>query len=309
MARSGIYVGNGDDANPVAHIVSNYEEWLGRPVDIIALHTGAGGWSDWSGSIGWQLWNHRDVINTHDIHWSIPLIPNWDSSMSSAAQGQYNNQYSDAARTIANGTPGTDPIIIRTGWEFNATWSPQSSSAIGQPQNYIGAFRNFVDSFRSVSERFVFEWTPNIGDQGMDPSLAYPGNDYVDIIGMDFYWDSKQSWSIKDPVQAWDYFVHQPYGLQWLENFASERGKPTAYSEWGVNSDNAGYFIEQAANWFKTHNVLFQSYWEANFSFEGELHNGQYANAAITFLEAFGGPQIILPETPSEIQAAAGWQT
>lgn len=309
MAQSGIYVGNGDDVNPVAKLVSDYEQWLGTPVNIIALHTGAAGWNDWIGSIGWQIWNHRDVITTHDIHWSIPLIPNWDSSMWSAAQGSYDSKYIEAAKTIADGTPGTDPIVIRTGWEFNATWSPHSSSAMGQPDNYVGAFHHFVDSFRSVSDRFVFEWTPNIGDQGMDPSLAYPGDSYVDIIGMDFYWDSKQPWSITDPVQAWDSFVNQPYGLQWLEDFATAHGKPSAYSEWGINSDNAGYFIEQAAKWFESHNVLFQSYWEANYAFAGELHNGQYANAANAFLNMFGAHIIEIPETPAEIQTMAIWQT
>ncbi len=309
MAQSGIYVGNGDDVNPVAKLVSDYEQWLGTPVNILALHTGAAGWNDWIGSIGWQIWNHRDVINTHDIHWSIPLIPNWDSSMWSAAQGSYDSKYTEAAKTIADGMPGTGPIVIRTGWEFNATWSPHSSSAMGQPDNYIGAFRHFVDSFRAVSDRFVFEWTPNIGDQGMDPSLAYPGDAYVDIIGMDFYWDSKQPWSITDPVKAWDSFVNQPYGLQWLENFASAHEKPSAYSEWGINSDNAGYFIEQAAKWFESHDVLFQNYWEANYAFEGELHNGQYANAANAFLNMFGAHMVEIPETPAEIQTMAVWQT
>lgn len=309
MALSGVYVGNGDDIKPLASIVQDYQTWLGKSVDILALHTGAGGWGDWTGSIGWQLYNHRDVINTHDIHWSIPLIPNFDASMTQAAQGTYSDKYVEAARTIAQGTPGTDQIYIRTGWEFNATWSPHSSSAMGQPDQYVGAYRDFVESFRSVSDRFVFEWTPNIGDQGMNPELAYPGDDYVDIIGMDFYWDSKQSWSITDPVQAWDFFVNQPYGLQWLEDFATAHGKPTAYSEWGINSSNGAYFVAQAAQWFEDHNVVYQSYWESDAAFQGLLHGGQHGDSGQAFLTAFGGSGVVqIPDLPEEIKQMEGWQ-
>lgn len=309
MTLIGAYVGNGDLSNPVATKISNYELWLGRAVDFVALHTGANGWGDWSGSIGWQISNHQAVMPTHDLHWSIPLIPNWGASMAAAAQGSYASTYADAARVIANGTPGTDKIHIRTGWEFNATWSPVSSSAIGQPENYIGAYRNFVDSFRSVSDRFVFEWTPNIGNHGMNPADAYPGDQYVDIIGMDFYWDTKQSWSMQDPVQAWNYFVNQEYGLQWLENFADAHGKPTAYSEWGVNSDNAAYYLEQVAKWFEDHDVVYANYWESNAAFEGELQNGQYAQTAAIFKELFGGAPETVPDLPESIAAMGTWKT
>jgi Ca2+-binding RTX toxin-like protein/beta-mannanase len=321
MALLGAYLGNGNAQQPVAAMVTDYKEWLGRDVNMLAVHTGTNGWSDWSSSIPWQMWNYREVISDHTMHWSIPLIPAWDATMGEASTGSYNSKYIEAAKVLA-GSPGTGPIYVRTGWEFNATWSPVTSSAIGQPDNYIGAFRNFVDSFRSVSDRFVFEWTPNIGNHGMNPADAYPGDKYVDVIGMDFYWNAKASWSITDPVKAFNYFVNQEYGLQWLENFAAEHGKPTAYSEWAVNSPNGAAYMELVQQWFSSHNVLYTNYWESNAAFPGMLREGQYGETGTAFQKLFGGaslpapdaeppppPLPDVPEKPLESGSVQGWMS
>lgn len=305
MTMQGIWAGTG--AGTVASVdqtIQAYETWLGKAVDGLAVHTGYKNWSDWTGSIGWAAGLHKNVIQTHKIFWSIPLIPRTEATMVEAGNGTYNSKYIAAAqKLLAVEDAGTEPIYVRTGWEFNAYWSPASSSAVGQTENYVHAYRNFVDSFRSVSDRFVFEWTPNIGTDGsVRPEDAYPGNAYVDVIGMDFYWDSKQSWSTQDPIKAWNWNLTQPYGLNWLSQFATTHGKPIAISEWGVNSDNAAPYIEKAMQWFAANNVLYQTYWDSNSAFSGMLSNGQYPHAAAAFLEAFGydGPE--LPTLYHELQ-------
>src|SRR6201999_2218254 len=78
-------------------------------------------------------------------------------------------------------------------------------------------------------------------------------------------------------------------GLQWLDNFATAHNKPEAFSEWGVDSDTAGPYIALAAQWFATHNVLYQNYWDSNGGgFAGQIDNSQYPNATKAYLAAFG---------------------
>jgi len=82
--------------------------------------------------------------------------------------------------------------------------------------------------------------------------------------------------------------VNSQYGLQWIEDFASARKKPTAYPEWGVNSDAAGPYIEKAAQWFSKRNVLYQSVWNSNDAFPGKLTDHQYPEAASAYIKSFG---------------------
>jgi len=190
------------------------------------------------------------------------------------------------AQQFVENSGNDSQIYIRLGWEFNGTgYFPWS--AVGKAHDYIDAFQNFVDVFRSVSSKFRFEWCPNKGDVGMNPADAYPGDEYVDVIGMDFYWDSKQSWSFTDPVKAWNYFVDEKYGLQWHQDFAAAHGKPTAYSEWGVNSNNAREFIDLADKWFNSHDVLYQNYWNSDSNFQGKLSDNQYPNTGAAFKSEF----------------------
>ncbi|MDO7844607.1 pre-peptidase C-terminal domain-containing protein [Sphingomonas immobilis] len=235
-------------------------------------------------SIGWQIGNMKSVAATSALRWTIPMFAN-GGTLQDAAAGKYNSYYVQAAQKLvaAYGT-GSD-IIVRVGEEFNASWMPWSATS--DPASYAAAYRQFVDAFRSVSGNFKFEWNVNVGGT-MDPATAYPGDKYVDYIGMDFYWDSKQSWSIKDPVQAFNYYKNTKYGLQWLETFAAAHGKQSAYSEWGVNSENASAFVTLVKQWFDSHDVAYELYWDVNSAFAGQLDNGQYGATGDTFKALFG---------------------
>ncbi|HMJ15857.1 MAG TPA: glycosyl hydrolase [Polyangiaceae bacterium] len=273
----GVYCGNDPNA------VLQFESWFGRPVNGLLGYTGAANWSDYDGSVGWAvgLWKQID----RRVFWSVPLIPT-GATLEAAAAGDYNDHYLKAARTLATYRPQDPEIHIRTGWEFNGDWFPWS--AHGKPQAFVGAFRQFVTAFRSVSNRFVFEWNVNVGDVGMNPETAYPGDAYVDIIGMDFYWNTE--WDPADPIQAWNSMLNRSYGLQWHQNFAAAHGKRTAYSEWGVRSNNAGPYIERAKAWFTTHKVVFHTYWNSNSAFPGKLSDNQYPNAGAAYRAAFAAP-------------------
>ena len=284
-----LYAGPGSAGPPAlsAHVgnspsdLRRFEDWLGRPVDVITAHTGRANWKDWVTSISWsiRLWSPLDK----PICWTIPMFAD-GGSLSEAAAGKYQDYYEQAAKMLAQTRQTESVIYVRVGEEFNGDWMPWS--AAGHEQDFVKAFRNFVDAFRSVSDRFRFEWNVNVRETRMDPVDAYPGDDYVDVIGMDFYYNIK--WNPTDPLKAWDEMVNNKYGLGWLEDFASARKKPTAYPEWGVNSAGAGPYIEKAAQWFANHNVLYQSVWNSNDAFPGKLTDHQYPEAASAYISAFG---------------------
>jgi hypothetical protein len=246
-----------------------YEAWLGRPADGVQMHTGRAGWADWTSSLGWVIDRWKGVDRT--FYWSIPLFAQ-EGNLADASNGLYNDRYKAAAKTLADSYPNAATIYVRTGWEFNADWQPWA--AAGKEAAYRGAFRQFVASFRSVSTRFVFEWTPGIGDFGMNPEDAYPGDDVVDIIGMDFYYNHQ--WDAADPLVAWNYRVTQRYGLTWHQDFAARHGKRTAYAEWGVSSNTDGPFVAAAGKWFADHHVVYASYWNSNAAYPGKLSDDQY---------------------------------
>jgi len=272
----GIYCGNS------VSDVQQFESWLGRPVDGILGYTGNASWSDYDGSVGWAvgLWGGID----RTVFWSVPLIPT-GASLADAAKGMFNDHYRKAAMTLSTYRPQDGKLNIRTGWEFNVDWFPWTARN-GKAQDFVGAFQQFVMTFRSVSDRFVIEWNVNVGDQGgMNPEDAYPGDAFVDVIGMDFYWNTQ--WDPKDQDMAWDYMVTRKWGLQWHQDFAANHGKPTSYSEWGINSDGPSY-MAKAKTWFDTHPVLFHTYWNSNSAFSGKLSDGQYPKAGAQYKLQWG---------------------
>jgi hypothetical protein len=271
----GVYCGNSTSD------VTQFETWLGRPVDGILGYTGNASWQDYDGSVGWAvgLWGALD----RRVLWSVPLIPT-GASLAEAAAGNYDDHYKKAAQTLSTFRPQESVLYVRTGWEFNGDWFPWAAK--GKAQDFAGAFRHFVAAFRSVSSRFRFEWNVNVGDVGMNPEDAYPGDDSVDIVGMDFYWNTQ--WDPKDPAAAWNSMVTRNWGLQWHQDFAKAHGKPTAYSEWGVMADGAAVYIQNADAWFTAHDVVYQTYWNSDNAFTGKLSSGQYPSTGAAYRAAFG---------------------
>jgi hypothetical protein len=277
MTIAAVYVGNDPSALTAA------DSWLGKNYQGNTVFTGDASWSDYTGSVGWEvsLWANSNT----QIFWSIPLF-SVQGNLTSAAAGAYNSYYVQDAEQIA-ASQKTGPIYVRPGWEFNGSWEPWSAQS--DPTDYVAAFQQFVDSYRSVSNRFEFVWTPNVGSSGMsNVAAAYPGNNYVDVIGVDMYDNNTYQ---SDPTAEFNYFLTEPYGLNWLTQFASANGKPLAVPEWGVNGDNDSAFIQLADQWFQQNNVLFQSYWNSDGGdFSGKLSDGSMPDAAAAYLAAFGVP-------------------
>ena len=147
---------------------------------------------------------------------------------------------------------------------------------------------------RSVAgEHFRFVWNPDAGaftQSGYSVAAAYPGNAYVDVIGLDAY---DQTWATpQTPTNAWSQ-TDAPRPLTAAQQFASAHGKPLAFPEWGVaiRSDGHGlgddpYFINQMAAWMENpaNDVTYETYFDDNSGGVNSLiTGGSFPNSLAAF--------------------------
>ncbi|MFK7696811.1 glycosyl hydrolase [Paenibacillus sp. HJGM_3] len=292
----GAYVGNSVSG------ANQFMGWLGRNDVAFLGYGGDASWTDFNNSISWASGSAVWGQLSNRILWSVPLIPHERpmtgqyANLEDAAKGVYNARYKRAAEVLLSRNADFDEIYIRTAWEFNGGWFPWTivagSGEIQEKklQDFIGAYRQFVKTFRSVSNKFRFDWCFNVGSPPLGPEGAYPGDNYVDIIGMDIY-DEQNYSHISDPEERFQYALTRPYGMNWHRDFALAHGKKMAYSEWGVGGNGSGDsadYMELMYNWIDSNDVVYQTYWNATSSYNGRLSDNQYPQAGAVYQDLFG---------------------
>ncbi len=94
------------------------------------------------------------------------------------------------------------PLFLRWGHEFNIEkypWGVPNNNK--DPDKYIKAYRHIHNIFKSAGATNVkwvwcFNNYPNPDEEWNDYKKAYPGDEYVDWIGIDGYnWGATQTWS------------------------------------------------------------------------------------------------------------------
>jgi hypothetical protein len=229
--------------------------------------------------------------------WTVPMLPNTGGvSLAAGATGAYNAYFAALADNLV--AAGMGDSVLRIGWEFNQSTYPWY--AAGQPTNFVNYWRQIVTTMRSVQgANFSFEWNPSRGDNGpKDAAMGsfaayYPGDSYVDIVGMDVYdgsWDTY-------PGSAAEFqtILTQTWGLDWLASFGSAHNKPLAIPEMGLGSGPSapqsgpivgngpvsggddGGFVTDMLNWITQNNVVNATYWDFQSS---SIQNGQNPLAA-----------------------------
>jgi hypothetical protein len=274
--QAGVYVDWGNPWGRESNVQA-FEAWLGRKGLLALDYMPGDSWSNmeatarWLPGYWWQGNPNRNVV------WSIALTVS-GTSLAQVAAGDADKSFATVAELIARAQPNA---IIRIGWEANGDWFAWSA-ANGQQANYVAAYRHVVDIFRKASPGFLMDWCVNIGAVKVPPDQLYPGDQYVDIIGMDIY--DKNPLSKIDAKASWQSYLTSPYGLSWHRDFAAQHHKPMSYSEWGMGDEGDNpYFITAMANWMAANNVVYNIYWNTNASYPGMISTGQYPNAAKQF--------------------------
>jgi hypothetical protein len=124
------------------------------------------------------------------------------------AAGRYDAQIRTVATKLSqfNGDDG-GVVLIRLNHEMNGHWYPWSEAEQGNHKgDYAASWRHFVDVVRESgtgSTNVLWVWSPNIlRGAELDTMVdAYPGDDYVDYIGMTGYGDTGYE---RTPAQTFD---------------------------------------------------------------------------------------------------------
>ena len=183
----------------------------------------------------WQSTQYRLVLG-------VPMLPTRNGNAGGDDGGRrrraLRRRVRHAARTLVHYGEGN--AILRLGWEFNGTWYPWSVTDQTAAANFAAFFRNIVTTMRIVpGAAFRFVWNPTAGPEPEPAENAYPGDAYVDYVGLDLY---DQVWGIpQDPGLAWPRYVTEPNGLRWLSSFATAHHKPAVIPEWGVTIRSDGH--------------------------------------------------------------------
>ncbi|MFI8945202.1 glycoside hydrolase family 26 protein [Streptomyces sp. NPDC053750] len=247
-----------------AHGVARMEQlsrWLGG-AELRVGHTYLPGnrWSDIEGDIhfleAWADWrNEKDdrmlVLNVPLQERNEEGVPDREvrQLLRRGAAGEFDHHFRALAeRLVRLKVPDT---VLVLGWEMNGTTYTHRCGP--DPEAWKKYWKRIVTTMRAVpGQKFRFDFTPSRGQDAVPWTECYPGDDVVDIVGMDSY-DQPAGLSF-------DRQVSEPYGLQAQVDFAKAHGKPISYPEWGLfrNGDNPEYMRRMLA-WIDEHRPLYNT--------------------------------------------------
>jgi len=264
--------------------VATFEKWAAHPTPYALDFTASADWASLEGP-DWQLtpWqgSGRRLVYTVNML-PGPADRSYDGgvSLESCAAGSYNSHWLVLSKSLV--AHALADSIVRPGHEFNGSW--YAWAAKGHEAAYAGCFRQIVTTMRSVSgEAFQFDWSPNIGTGTFPAEQAWPGDAYVDFVGVDTY---DQSWvpnsyplsstMTADQVLAaqktsWAALLSGDHGLQFWTSFTLAHGKRLSIPEWGltIRPDGHGggddpYYVQQMLDYIANpaSNVGYANYFE-----------------------------------------------
>jgi hypothetical protein len=280
---------------------------LGRPVDLVHDYLGKKNWAAIA-DVSFLADRWREAGFAGRTVFTVPIIPDSGGSLASGAAGRYNTHFRLLAQRLVSG--GQAKATLRLGHEFNGTWFKWTINVPGGARHYAAYWRQIVRTMRSVrGARFKFDWAPNAGSsyvggggRQLSAASAYPGDAYVDYIGLDVF---DQSWASNTSAasERWKHLVRQKDGLNWHSRFAKAHNKPMTFPEWGLveRRDGRGggdnpYFVERMYKWIQTHPVAYHLYFESRDpNGDYRVFGGRFPKAAKSFVREFGAQRAPAP--------------
>jgi hypothetical protein len=186
--------------------VTKFEESTRRPLSMVQFFQPFSTCSGGSCSFYSFPWTPLENVRQHGsipvVSWSSQSIPSSvsepDYQLSDVISGRYDSYIREwATKAKAWG----HPFFLRFDWEMNGNWFPWSEGVNGNKTGeYVAAWRHVHDIFASVGATNVtWVWCPNVNWNGNSMNFQvvsgqYPGNAYVDWIGLDGYnWGTNPS--------------------------------------------------------------------------------------------------------------------
>jgi hypothetical protein len=229
---------------------TQFANWRGNLTDARLFFPGRASFT--AGQIGWINSEMDDYPGIKVI--SVPSQPDGQSN-TATANGNNNAWWqSYGAQLVARGY-NNNKTVIRLNWEFNIPgWSHRNNNP--NVATFIQAWRNVVTSIRGGgADQVLFNYCANKGpDQnGVTWQQSYPGDDYVDIMGLDWY----DHWGKSTNLSEWNTELARDPGPTNLFQFARDHGKHVSFDEWGLSHWAGGvgggdnpYFIQKTWDLF-----------------------------------------------------------
>lgn len=143
--------------------------------------------------ISWEPWNYRSESRIDSLRGYQPAY-----RLSNIIDGRYDKYIT----SWAEGVKGLGfTIAVRFAHEMNGYWYPwcvlANGNKIGQ---YVKAWRHVHDIFKKVgATNVIWVWSPNVVWNGsVDLAKLYPGNAYVNWIGLSGYYGTPGMFSYED---------------------------------------------------------------------------------------------------------------
>jgi hypothetical protein len=207
LSKLGVSVPEGANTNAV----KRFESWLGKPVSHVLYFTEAGGLP------------YGDSFPGKGYH----VSPKWSQNLTF----NYTEVVNYCKALVANGHADAN---IRMLWEFNGSFMSYYSK--GREAQFVKVWQQNVSAARSVpGQKFTFTWCPIWGGPTDTVEAAYPGDTYVDYIGLDCY---GQFWG--DRTQRTKVWTNDGVSLAWHRKFAAAHGKKRTFDEWGLTTRTDG---------------------------------------------------------------------
>jgi hypothetical protein len=221
--------------------ISFYQGWTGNPI----------WWSNyttWSSQLGAFM----------EISWAPGAGSLYGGGTSDGTLGNVTTGAADTYLNTAASTAASygKTVYVRLTPEFNGSWNTYGYKSETAAQ-FVAGWQYVVTKFRTAGATNVkWWWCPNIwgasNNSEVDPTATdtsgvnwYPGDSYVDFIGLDGYMTKEQP-SVLTPYQ-----VFFPY----YTNLTNLTNKPFGIGEIGVATDSRLSSLGGKAGWF---NLMFQ---------------------------------------------------
>ena len=256
-------------------VAEDFEAWLGRPLDCVVVF---GSENDWAAIEGpwfaidppqgqdWGAWVREDPDN-RTLVVSTAMVPQDPPSdwRERGAAGEYDEHWRTFGQNLLSAGLGSS--IVRLGWELNGDW--YETHYVGeteeQREQWKAYFRRIVRAMEVEGSAFEIDFTIAEGPQdSVSIEQLYPGDDYVDIIGVDVY-DSYIS--PIDPGARWQAKDEKVNSVSAVVEFARLRDKPVSFPEWAMVAEgetqgggDSPEFIDQMADVMAAAELRYQAY-------------------------------------------------
>ncbi len=232
------YLGADSGVSPAS--IRNFELITRRPLAMVNTYIYWGAKSPYFNEVlASQLWLNGTVLI---ISWnpSRPLLKyplnQQDYRLYTIFQGKHDDYIN---KWIVQLKKWRRPVVIRFAPEMNGDWTPWGTQ-FNTRSDYKRAYRHIFNKFEAAGVKNVsWMWSPNEADENEDITDWYPGDKYVDWVGLSGF-----NWGIRGIDKRWRSF-EQIYHRSFV--LLKDINKPISLTELSCIEDEKD--SSRKANW------------------------------------------------------------